>query len=210
MAGDIYVPTRAEVAALSSTLQEGGQLPPYLERGFESALEFTEAMGGNKGLLLLFGPKDRVIGVIGSTLNGELTEEYSQFNPLLYNNPKVLELYMRMLPPKDGGIAFDIEGNVIGTEITVDKVSDEGLEHTMADVRRRKRNDSIVNMRCLAAAFASLHGVPAIAVSEEVGTVMAFYEGRLLDELFYDPRLKIRMEVEHGTALEAAPAGVEV
>lgn len=171
--------------------QTGLAVPPCLRRGYESAVEFTNetAMSsGHKGLLLLFGRENKISRVLSSRLNGRLTQKYSGHNPVLYS--EILQGLYGEMGELDGGIAFDPDGNLIGTEVYVQRVAEDGFEDVMGEVMRRKgRNSDGASTRHLAAAFASRRGVPAIAVSEEVGTVMAFMGGGLVEELYFDPRI---------------------
>lgn len=166
-------------------------IPPCLQRGYDTAVEFTNEMamnGGHRGLLLLFGREKKISRVLSSRLNGTLTQKYSRHNPVLYSEI-LQELYGEM-GELDGGIAFDPKGNLIGTEVYVQRVAEDGFEGVMGEVMRRKgRNSDGASTRHLAAAFASGRGVPAIAVSGEVGTVMAFMGGGLVDGLYFDPRI---------------------
>jgi hypothetical protein len=167
-------------------------IPDYLIHGYRSAVDFTREMcakGSYKGLLLLFGSNDKYRRVLSNRLNGRLTQEYQEHNPVLYSD-RLPDLY-REMEDRDGGIAFDLDGDLIGTEVFVQKVSEtRTFRYVMGMVMEKKgRNRDGASTRHLAAAFASRHGVPAVAVSSEVGTVMTFKGGMLVDELFFDPLL---------------------
>lgn len=169
------------------TVKTYARIPGYLRRGFDTAVEFTKGNaydGGYKGLLLLFGREERMRGILDK-LDGRLTRHFSASNPVLFSE-KVLELYSEM-GDRDGGIAFDLDGNLLGTEVFVEKVCDRGLEDTMADVMRRKGNGHESSTRHSAGCYASKRGVPSVVVSEERGTVITFRRGGILHELFYDP-----------------------
>ncbi len=169
----------------------GLAIPRCLRRGYDTAVEFTTEMGrngGHRGLLLLFGTEKKISRVLSSRLNGPLTQKYSRHNPVLYS--EILQGLYREMGGLDGGIAFGPDGNLIGTEVYVQRVAEDGFEEVMGEVMRRKgRNGDGASTRHLAAAFASRRGVPAVAVSEEAGTVMSFMGGGLVEELYFDPRI---------------------
>ena len=163
------------------------RIPDYLRRGFDTAVEFTKGNacdGGYKGLLLLFGREAKLKRALNK-LNGSLTHKYEKYNPILFSEI-LLDLYHEM-GDRDGGIAFDLDGNLLGTEVLVERVCDRGLKETMAEVMRRKGNGHESAERHRAGCYASKRGVPSVVVSEEMGTVITFRGGGILQELFYDP-----------------------
>lgn len=166
-----------------------------LQEAFNSAKEFSlnggrdYAMENGRdyaGLLVLVGPRLKVASVVDE-LNGELLEKYGPVKGLLFRD-EVQKLY-REMAPRDGGLAFDLEGSLLGTEVNVERVSSKSpvFKETMGEVRRRRGSNGRTSTRHMAGISASIRGVPSVVASEERGTVMAFYKGRLLDELYFDP-----------------------
>ncbi len=154
----------------------------YLWRGFETAKRFAENHQG--GLLLLFGD-EKDIRKVTSTMDGELAKQFiSQYgNPLLYND-KVLELYEEMTR-HDGAVAFDRDGNLIDTDLMIQRVDKEEIPlTTLLKIKLHKNSEGT---RHISAAYASTRGLDSIVVSEEVGTVLTFSGGYVIEDLQYIP-----------------------
>jgi hypothetical protein len=182
----IYVP-RGDIVAAGKPPEGLSELPGYIQRGIETSVRFIRgncAEGrGYKGLLLLFGQEERLRRTV-NRLDGGLTKRYREYNPVLFSEA-VQKLYMEMAE-RDGGIAFDLEGNLLGTEVSVERVSDRGLKRIMDELMRIKGNGKEASERHRAGAYASKHGASTVIVSEERGTVIPILEGGILCP-YYDP-----------------------
>ena len=99
-----------------------------LERGFGTAREFTKKNlmnGDSKGLLVLLGTQDNLLGLV-DYLDGKLMDYFGNIDGLLFDE-RVSELYNEM-GYRDGAIAFDFKGKLLGTEIQIENIKNRGCE----------------------------------------------------------------------------------
>jgi hypothetical protein len=164
--------------------------PDYLLRGYETAKEFVqkklESKGlESKGLLLLFGDEEKIRSIT-STMDGQLAKKFHKTS-ILYTD-SIFQLYEEMAK-QDGAIAFDKKGNLIDTGVYIENVTTKNIPKlTLEKIKNYKKSEGT---RHISAAYVSLYDIDSIAVSDEIGTVMTFSNGYIIDDLVYIPNKEI-------------------
>jgi len=138
-------------------------------------------------------------GVYLVKLNGDWArdlQEYEKSNgkPLLYLDSELGDLYDRMSKPgkgkdPDGAIVFSKEGYLLGAQMFVNEPNMKLVPGVTIDrIREIKKMEDDMGTKHVAAAYASLLGLPSVVGSQDAWTVIGFYGGFIPDELVYDPR----------------------
>lgn len=162
-------------------LKTRSKVPHKLRKRAEEVAAIANELYGAGYTMLLGDPS-----AITSPLDGDILGEYDLEAINLFNdgdrdrdgnliNHGVYDL-MQRVATEDGAIAFDFDGTPIGAKLYINRVhvGDKGLYTVRGE-----------GVRKLAAAFASEHGVDAVAVGES-GIVHSFRNGKKK----YGPRNK--------------------
>ncbi|MBI4181679.1 MAG: hypothetical protein HY520_01800 [Candidatus Aenigmarchaeota archaeon] len=167
---------------------------PLLARIRDVTYQF--AQDGGSGLFLVVGPRP-VLGRMANKLNGRQTKAYAPFNPVLYHDQKIQELFREAgaydgTDALDGALFFTEDGSLISSGTTIQGVSTRGLEHVLEEVLRVKgRNQTDgrpeeASLKHTAGAYASTLGAVAFALSETAGTGVLFQDGRIDDRYSFN------------------------
>ncbi len=167
-----------------------------LKRAYEVAKEFVignslREKDKRGGLLILVGPEKDIKKTV-TNLDGEILKKYPK-NNLLFSK-HAINLFREMGEIKydgsenDGAIAFDSNGNLLGTEVFVNNVDEEALgKGLMMEIKRIRRKNGAMT-RHYAGAFASLKNVSSVILSGESGSIITLIDGKIVEEFCYIPK----------------------
>ncbi len=147
---------------------------------------------GYSCIITVFG-KPKLIDSIAAPMNeGEATYKQELGVPFLERPQEEVVDILRRLGNHgptglDGAFCFDLEGNLYATEMRIAMPLNLGLNGTREEIRRAKGS---IGTKHEAAAYASKHGIAAVALSAEVGTVITFIGGKVIPEFTYRPAKK--------------------
>jgi len=151
------------------------------ERALSSMIETARTQPHHLGLLVL-GSEQSTLDAHTLQMDGTVLKDKYNIPGLLFTE-RVLELYQDM-SAKDGAIAFDKEGNLLGAELYVIPGTPALDPKEIDTVVRIKRS---LGTRHYTALCASTVFRYAICLSAQAGTVIPFKNGKVLTELIYTP-----------------------
>ena len=167
-----------------------------LKRAYEVAKEFaTEYSLREKdkrgGLLILVGTEKDMKKTVAN-FDGEILKKYPKNNLLFSKHALILFREMGEIKydgsENDGAIAFDCNGNLLGTEVFVNNVHEEALgKDLMTEIKRIRRKNGAMT-RHYAGAFASLKNVSSVILSGESGSIITLIDGKIVEEFCYIPK----------------------
>ena len=146
---------------------------------------------GYSCIITVFGDPES-INRIAAPMSEEERYKQELGVPFLYRDDEEAVRVLRKLGNHgptglDGAFCFDLDGELYATERRVAMPLDLGLNGTREEIRKAKGS---IGTKHEAAAYASKHGVTSVALSAEVGTVITFAGGKIINTFTYRPARK--------------------